>query len=192
MPGIVAYGAYVPYYRLQRAAIGAALGAGGGKGTRAVASYDEDTTSMGVEAARIAMRAAGDISPQAVVFATSSPPYLDKTNATAIHAALGLPANTAAFDMVGSVRSAIAAQRFASMSPTPILAVLSDTAYGSAGWRRRARRRRRCCRIPLLGRDVRLAGARRAHRRRRGDERVPRPLACAGRRLLSRLGGAVR
>ena len=34
MPGIVAYGAYVPYYRLQRGAIGAALGSGGGKGTR--------------------------------------------------------------------------------------------------------------------------------------------------------------
>src|SRR6476659_2028019 len=133
MAGIVAYGAYVPYYRLQRAAIGAALGAGGGKGTRAVASYDEDTTSMGVEAARIAMKAAGDISPQAIVFATSSPPYLDKTNATAIHAALGLPANTAAFDMVGSVRSAIAAQRFANMSPTPILAVLSDTRTGLPG-----------------------------------------------------------
>ena len=133
MPGIVAYGTYVPYYRLQRAAIGAALGAGGGKGTRAVASFDEDTTSMGVEAARIAMRAAGGISPQALVFATSSPPYLDKTNATAIHAALGLPANTAAFDMVGSVRSAIAAQRFANMSPTPILAVLSDTRTGLPG-----------------------------------------------------------
>ena len=58
MPGIAAYGAYVPYYRLQRAAIGAALGSGGGKGTRAVASFDEDATSMGVEAARIAMKAA--------------------------------------------------------------------------------------------------------------------------------------
>ena len=66
MPGIVAYGTYVPYCRLQRAAIGAALGAGGGKGTRAVASYDEDTTTMGVEAARVALRAApGGVSPQA-------------------------------------------------------------------------------------------------------------------------------
>ena len=45
----------MPYYRLQRGAIGAALGSGGGKGTRAVASFDEDTTSMGVEAARLAI-----------------------------------------------------------------------------------------------------------------------------------------
>ena len=71
MAGIVAYGAYVPYWRLQRAAIGAALGSGGGKGTRAVASYDEDATSMGVEAARIAMKAANGIAPAG---RRSSPP----------------------------------------------------------------------------------------------------------------------
>ncbi|HMK11755.1 MAG TPA: hydroxymethylglutaryl-CoA synthase, partial [Acidimicrobiales bacterium] len=133
MPGIVAYGAYVPYYRLQRAAIGATLGSGGGKGTRSVASYDEDSTSMGVEAARVALKAAEGIAPQALVFATSTPPYLDKTNATAIHAALGLPTNTGAFDMVGSVRSAIGAQRFANMSPAPILAVMSDVRTGLPG-----------------------------------------------------------
>ena len=42
MNGIVGYGAYLPYWRLQRSAIAAALGAGGGKGTRSVAKsiYD--------------------------------------------------------------------------------------------------------------------------------------------------------
>ena len=58
MRGIVGYGAYVPYHRLQRSAIGAAPGAGGGKGSRAVASYDEDPTSMAVEAARNLFRSA--------------------------------------------------------------------------------------------------------------------------------------
>ena len=57
MNGLVAYGVYVPYYRLDRKAIGDALGVASGKGTRAVASYDEDTTSMAVEAARAALRA---------------------------------------------------------------------------------------------------------------------------------------
>src|SRR3970040_949045 len=51
MNGIVAYAAYIPYFRLDRKAIAAALGQPAGKGTRAVASYDEDTTSMGGEAA---------------------------------------------------------------------------------------------------------------------------------------------
>ena len=49
--GIAAWGTYLPYWRLQRSAIGAVLGGGGGRGTRAVASYDEDTTTLGVEAA---------------------------------------------------------------------------------------------------------------------------------------------
>ncbi|HEY3067241.1 MAG TPA: hydroxymethylglutaryl-CoA synthase, partial [Methylomirabilota bacterium] len=56
MRGLVGYGAYVPYWRLERKAIGGALGTAGGSGTRAVASYDEDTTSMAVEAARAALR----------------------------------------------------------------------------------------------------------------------------------------
>ena len=50
MSGIVSYGVYLPYWRLQRSAITAALGTGGGRGTRSVASYDEDTSSMGAEA----------------------------------------------------------------------------------------------------------------------------------------------
>ena len=50
MPGLIAYGTYVPHHRLQRSAIAAALGEGGGRGTRAVAGYDEDPTSMGVAA----------------------------------------------------------------------------------------------------------------------------------------------
>ncbi len=56
MSGLLAYGAYLPYHRLQRKAVAATLGARGGSGTRTVASYDEDTTSLGVEAARAALR----------------------------------------------------------------------------------------------------------------------------------------
>jgi 3-hydroxy-3-methylglutaryl CoA synthase/uncharacterized OB-fold protein len=104
MVGIVAYGTYIPYWRLNRATIGEALGTPGGKGTRAVASYDEDATSMGVEAARAALATTLQAVDE-VVFVTTSPPYLDKTNATAIHAALGLPQNVGAYDAVGAVRS---------------------------------------------------------------------------------------
>lgn len=137
MAGIVAYGAYVPYFRLQRSAITASLGAGGGKGTRAVASYDEDATSMGVEAARLALRAAPEgVRARGVVFATTSPPYLDKTNATAIHAALRLDAEAPAYDMVGSVRSGIGALRAAvdaAGAGRETLAVLSDVRTGLPG-----------------------------------------------------------
>ena len=70
-------------------------GSGGGKGTRSVASYDEDSTTMGVEAARTAVRTAA-VRPRSVWFTTTSPAYLDKTNATAVHAALRLDRDTAA------------------------------------------------------------------------------------------------
>jgi 3-hydroxy-3-methylglutaryl CoA synthase/uncharacterized OB-fold protein len=131
--GIVAYGAYVPYWRLQRSAIGAALGAGGGKGTRAVASYDEDATSMGVEAARLALRNCGQPAPHGLIFSTSSPPYLDKTNATAIHAALGLDRSGSAYDVNGSVRSAFQAFTSAMFIPSSKLVVFADVRTGLPG-----------------------------------------------------------
>jgi hydroxymethylglutaryl-CoA synthase len=130
MTGILGYGVYVPYYRLERKAIGDAQGVSAGRGTRAVASYDEDTTSMGVEAGRSALRGARGVTPAAVYFATADPGYLDKTNATAIHAALDLPPSAAAYDMAGSVRSGMGALRAALDSARPTLAVLSDLRTG--------------------------------------------------------------
>jgi hydroxymethylglutaryl-CoA synthase len=132
MRGIVGYGAYLPYWRLERKAIAEALGAPAGAGTRAVASYDEDTTSLGVEAGRAALRGAG-VAPQTLYFATSDPAYLDKTNATAVHAALDLPASAMAIDIVGSVRAAAGAMRAALDARGPALAVLSDIRTGLPG-----------------------------------------------------------
>jgi hydroxymethylglutaryl-CoA synthase len=132
MRGIVGYGAYLPYWRLDRKAIAEALGVSAGNGTRAVASYDEDTTSLGVEAGRAALRGA-TVVPQALYFATSDPAYLDKTNATAIHAALDLPTSAFAVDIVGSVRSAVGAMRAARDARGPALAVLSDIRTGLPG-----------------------------------------------------------
>jgi hydroxymethylglutaryl-CoA synthase len=133
MNGIVAYGVYLPYYRLDRTAIGAALGTSATKGTRAVASYDEDTTSMAVEAGRIALRRAPSVKPAALYFATTLPPYLDKTNATAIHAALGLDTGAGAFDMGGAIRSGAGALRAALEAGRPTLVALSDIRTGLPG-----------------------------------------------------------
>jgi hydroxymethylglutaryl-CoA synthase len=133
MNGIVAYGAYLPYFRLDRKAIGDALGASGGKGSRTVASYDEDTTSMAVEAARAALRGAPRLAPVAIYFGTVDPAYLDKTNATAIHAALALDDSAMAFDMLGSIRSGAGVMRAATDAGRPTLAVLSDIRTGLPG-----------------------------------------------------------
>jgi hydroxymethylglutaryl-CoA synthase len=132
MRGIVACGAYLPYWRLERRAIAEALGGGAGAGTRAVASYDEDPVSMAVEAARHALRGLA-VRPEALYFATADPPYLDKTNATVIHAALDLPPACMAIDVVGSVRGAAGALRAALDASSPALAVMADVRTGLPG-----------------------------------------------------------
>jgi hydroxymethylglutaryl-CoA synthase len=133
--GIVGWGTYLPYWRLDRKTIGLALGAPAGRGTRTVASYDEDTTTLGVEAARRALHAPGLPIPEVLIFSTPDPAYLDKTNATAVHAALGLPGRAAAYDAVGSSRSAVAAIRAAAAigASQPALAVVADLRTGLSG-----------------------------------------------------------
>lgn len=115
MRGILSAAAYVPYRRLDRAEVRATFGKGGGRGQRTVASYDEDATTLAVEAGRLALRRAGEDAPapDGVVFATTAPPYLDKTNATAVHAALRLDRTAAAYDALGSCRSGVGALRAA-------------------------------------------------------------------------------
>jgi hydroxymethylglutaryl-CoA synthase len=134
MGQIVAYGSYLPYWRLERSAIAAALGAGGGRGTRSVASYDEDATSMAVEAGRTALAAAPPgWAPDMVLLATTTPPYMDKTNATAAHAALGLKESVAAYDVGGATRSGSGALRLARTSDLATLVLMSDVRTGRPG-----------------------------------------------------------
>ncbi|MDP6975210.1 MAG: OB-fold domain-containing protein [Acidimicrobiales bacterium] len=127
--GILAYGAHVPYRRLDRAAIRNVMGSGGGRGHRAVASFDQDTTTMGVEAARQAL-VATDLAPGALWFSTVAPAYLDKTNATTAHAALRLDAGVPALDLGGAARSAVGALRTALEAPGRTLVVAADLRCG--------------------------------------------------------------
>ena len=130
---ILGWGTYVPHWRLDRSTIAAVAGKGGGKGTRAVASYDEDATTLAVAAGRQALRHAPDASPGSVWFATVSPPYLDKANATAAHAALRLDRSVPAYDTVGSMRSALAALRAGTTQTAPALVLTADLRTGPPG-----------------------------------------------------------
>ena len=132
MRGVLSWGSHVPHRRLDRTTISAVAGGGGGKGTRAVASYDEDTTTMGVAAARAALGGL-DVRPGALWFSTTTPTYLDKTNATAVHAALRLDRETAAYDAGGAARSVFAAVSAAVDARTPTLVVASDLRIGRPG-----------------------------------------------------------
>lgn len=112
--GLLSYAAYLPRHRL---------------GRRVVAGYDEDSTTMAVAAAATALK--DQRAPAALFFATSSPAYADKTNATAIHAALGLPDQVLAADLCGTGRSGYAAIR--SAAQTGGLAVCGDVRVGRPG-----------------------------------------------------------
>ena len=137
--GIVSWGTYLPAWRLQRSAIAEVLGGGAGRGTRSVASYDEDTTTLAVEAGRRALTAtatSGGVND--VLLSTPDPAYLDKTSATTVHAALGLGRACGAYDLAGSPRSAVAALlgalgAGAVSGGRTTLAVVSDLRTGLAG-----------------------------------------------------------
>ena len=139
MRGITGWGVHLPYRRLDRTTITAVAGTGGGTGTRTVASYDEDTTTMGAEAARAALRGRQaqwgrtDSQPRSLWFATTEPAYADKTNATILHAVLQLDRTVPAYDAVGSARSALAALRRGWQGPQTALVVASDTRTGLPG-----------------------------------------------------------
>lgn len=128
MAGIARYGSYVPYYRLTRAAMG------GGKGERAVASYDEDAVSMAVEAAREAVR--GGVSVDALLFATTSPPYAEKLNAATIQAALDLPEAILGVDLGCSSRTGLAGLLLGldlAAAGRPALVCAGDVVVGAPG-----------------------------------------------------------
>jgi hydroxymethylglutaryl-CoA synthase len=122
MTGLVGYAAYLPRYRLAGADIGLR------RGNRVVAAFDEDSTTM---AAAAAADIPGAHTANGLYFATSTPAYADKTNATAIHAALGLPAEALAVDFCGSGRSGFATLLAA--ASTGGLAVSADVRVGRPG-----------------------------------------------------------
>ncbi len=131
MPGLIGYGGYVPAWRLARKEIGAFLGARAGRGERSAAAWDEDTTTMGVAAARIALASQTETATGPLFFATTAPAYLAKSNATAVHAALDLDPGAGAFDLGGGLRAGIGALLAAHRSGG--IAVLADQRGGPAG-----------------------------------------------------------
>jgi 3-hydroxy-3-methylglutaryl CoA synthase len=102
-----------------------------------VASYDEDTTTLGAEAGRRALAVGpGAGAVQDLFLSTPDPGYLDKTSATTVHAVLGLGRACGAYDFAGSSRSAVATLLQALVGPAggrTTMAVVSDLRTGLAG-----------------------------------------------------------
>jgi len=104
--GIASIAAYLPRYRLTAQEIARTQRRPIVQGaTRRLAGFDEDALTIAVEAARGLADLAGRV--RSLVFCTTTPPYLVKNNASAAHAALGLPEDVPAFDMGGAERSVV-------------------------------------------------------------------------------------
>ena len=102
MAGTASYGAYIPFHRLSRAEIARVWGSSPAAGERAVASYDEDSLTMAVAAARDCLGGIDRASVGGVYFASTTAPYKEKQTAAAIAAVLGLPADVVTMDFSGS------------------------------------------------------------------------------------------
>jgi len=101
--GIVGYGSYIPRYRLRAAEVARVWKDGHGRlpiKEKAVPGPDEDTTTIGLEAARNAL-ARAQIDPQeigAVWVGSESHPYAVKPTSTIIAEAIGATPHTEAAD----------------------------------------------------------------------------------------------
>ncbi len=113
MVGITRLATYVPRRRLDRAILGDAWGARAGKGTRAVAALDEDALTMAIDATAACLGDADRSAVDALHFASTSAPYLEKQVASVVATAVDLPRTLATADFAGSVRAGVTALRAA-------------------------------------------------------------------------------
>ena len=147
MSGIVGYGVYIPIYRIKTADIARVWGedtdrieSGLGIIEKAVGGIDEDTVTIGVEAARNAMARAG-IDPQklgAMYVGSESHPYAVKPSATIVAEALGATPNLTAADLEFACKAGTAGlQIILAMVDAKMIeygmAIGSDTAQGRPG-----------------------------------------------------------
>ncbi|MFH1350613.1 MAG: OB-fold domain-containing protein [Pseudomonadota bacterium] len=113
MVGIKSYGVYIPYYRLNRGEIGKFWGSYQMPGEKAVANFDEDTVTMGVEACRDCMKGFDNGGVNNLYFASTTFPYAEKQSSALVAAVLDLNQTALTIDVSGSLRSGSNAVRLA-------------------------------------------------------------------------------
>src|SRR5207245_1541382 len=113
MVGIARIGTYFPRRRLERALIAKAWGTRVPAGTRTVAGLDEDALTMATDAVLACVADADPAAFDALYFASTSSPYLEKQVASMIATAADLRRDVVVADLAGSVRAGVAALRAA-------------------------------------------------------------------------------
>lgn len=133
--GITGMGVYVPYSYLERRTISTAWGARPAKGRKAIANSDEDSITMAVDAGLDCLREGGRDLLDGLIFASTSNPYDEKSQATLIGTALNLDRGISVADMGSSLRAGTAALRnawaqVASGASREVLVVAADCRNG--------------------------------------------------------------
>lgn len=110
MVGIISYGAYIPLFRLDRAELfrawhGIGMLGMSVPGEKAVASYDEDAVTMGVEAVIDCLRGVDLTTVGGLYFASTTHPYTEKQSSAIVAAAVDLGREIRAADFAGSLRT---------------------------------------------------------------------------------------
>ncbi|NJE54054.1 hydroxymethylglutaryl-CoA synthase [Thermococcus sp. 21S9] len=139
--GIVGYGAYVPRYRIKAEEIGRVWGVSSFPiEEKAVPGLDEDALTIGLEAARNALKRAG-IDPKlirAVWFGSESKPYAVKPTGTVIAEAIGATPDVSTADFEFACKAGTEALQTAigfvgSEMADYAMAIGADTAQGRPG-----------------------------------------------------------
>ena len=132
-PGIVDAAAYVPALRLERKAIFAANAwanpalRGLARGARSMCNWDEDSITMGVEAARRCLEGRDRNGVRRLYFASTTPPFADRQCATVVGEALNLSENLAVLDLANTRNAGLQALCEAARGGRGALVVAADT-----------------------------------------------------------------
>ncbi len=128
--GIAGYGVWLPRRRMERKVIAGAHRwfnpalMAAARGTRSHCSWDEDSITMAVAAARGALDGREREAVDSIALASTTPPFLDRQNATVIAEACGLAGTgLRTLDVTGSLRAGTGA----------LLAALQDGAIARGG-----------------------------------------------------------
>ena len=142
MVGITSYGAYIPWYRINRGLVYSSMGwlnpASFLPGEKAVANYDEDSVTMALAAGMDCLNGFNREEIDALYFATTTSPYRERQDAGIIATALDLKPNIRTADFTDSIKTGSTAlisacDAIKAESAKNVMLCASDCRTGKAG-----------------------------------------------------------
>ena len=134
--GITSFGAYIPRLRIERAKIAEAHAwmapslKAAARGDKAFCSWDEDSITMAVEAARDCLRGTGRAAFDSMALASTTLPFADLQNSAIVAGALDLNADLESIDIAHSHRAGTSGLMRALNNSEPSLFIAAENPPG--------------------------------------------------------------